>query len=1034
MRSGCWRYFRVAWLGTLLSVISWSPFVMAQQPGQVDFKNQVWPLLETHCFSCHGPTRQEGGLRLDARQVVIKGGTSGPAIVPGNLTESMLYQRVMSDAAGDQMPLEAEALGEEQLQLLRRWIEQGADWPSDIGSDVESVEVHWAYQRVERPRLPMPRRNNWIRNPIDAFVLDRLSQKELRPSPQAEPRRLIRRLYLDLVGVPPTIEEVEAFAASTAPRAYEQLVEKLLASPLYGERWARTWLDLARYADSNGYQADQYRNIWPYRDWVIRAMNTDMPFDQFTLEQLAGDLLPAASVDQKVATGFHRLTTCNVEAGVDPEANRVNQVIDRVNTTGTVWLGTTISCVQCHSHKYDPFLQREYYQLFAFFNNTPLEVEGNGVTYNFFGPKMDLPLSEDQQVRFATLDAEVKSLEVRIHDRKEALQADRQAWEAELVKAARQAPLWHPLEVESFSSLGGASHEILEDQSVLVSGKRPERDTYTVTLQSDVEQISGLKLEALTHESLPGNGPGRHDEQRPNFVLHELKVQAGPADGDSGLEAVALHTPRADFSQQNLKVAGILDGDPETGWAINPQFGKPHFATLLTEKKIGGPGWRFVVTLEQNYGGCRTIGRLRISAMTGTPTSLVPEALLAIVQKPIAKRSDEEQGKLNEHFFALDPEIMAMVKQRDGLQKQLENIKPITTLVMIEQEQPRETHVLRRGDFKDPMDQVQPGTPGSLPAMKKELSADRVGLARWLVDRENPLTARVTVNRWWADIFGRGIVATEEDFGTQGDRPTHPDLLDWLAVEFMEKGWSMKHVHRLIVNSATYQQSSRVSARQLQQDPGNLLLGRGPRIRLSAEMIRDNALQVSGLLSHKMGGPPVYPPQPAGIWRHVGRNEPQYNTSTGTDRFRRGIYVFWRRSAPYPSFTNFDAPDRASCVVRRSRTNTPLQALTLLNDSAYLEIARHLAERIIGQPGMADDRQRMAHAFQRVVSRKASTRELDTLMELYRAELARFEHNPEIASAALGKTSVAAADQPRLAAWFSIANVLLNLDETITKG
>ena len=1034
MRRMCLLAKRSAWLGLLFYASSWSSAVMAQQPQRVDFKEQVWPLLEAHCFSCHGPSKQEGSLRLDARQGVMTGGTSGPAVVPGNVTESVLYQRVASDAAGDQMPMEAEALGKEELHLLRSWIEQGAEWPPGIGSDVESVEVHWAYQGVERPRLPMPRRSDWIRNPIDAFVLNRLRQHGQRPSHQAEPRRLIRRLHLDLVGIPPTVEQVEAFAGSTDPRAYEQLVEQLLASPLYGERWARTWLDLARYADSNGYQADQYRNIWPYRDWVIRAMNADMPFDQFTLEQLAGDLLPAATVDQKVATGFHRLTTCNVEAGVDPEANRVNQVIDRVNTTGTVWLGTTIGCVQCHSHKYDPFLQREYYQLFAFFNNTPLEVEGNGVTYNFVGPKMDLPLSEDQQVQFATLDAEHKSLEGRIRNRKEASQADRQAWEAELARRAGEAPSWHVLEVESFSSLGGASHEILEDQSVLVSGKRPERDTYTVTLRSDVEQISGLKLEALTHESLPGNGPGRHVKERPNFVLHELKVQAGAADGQAGLETVALHTPQADFSQPNLNVAGIIDGDPATGWAINPQFGKPHFATLLTEKRIGGPGWKIVITLEQNYGGCRTIGRLRISGMTGTPTPQVPDALLAILQKPIAKRSDGEQEKLDEHFFSLDAEIRSLVKEREGVQKQLESIKPITTLVMIEQEQPRETHLLRRGDFKDPQEQVQPGTPGSLPPMQDGLSADRAGLARWLASRDNPLTARVTVNRWWADIFGRGIVATEEDFGTQGDRPTHPDLLDWLAVEFMEQGWSMKHVHRLIVNSATYQQSSRVSAIQLQQDPDNLLLGHGPRIRLSAEMIRDNALAVSGLLSHKMGGPPVYPPQPEGIWRHVGRNAPKYNTSNGTDRFRRGIYVFWRRSAPYPSFTNFDAPDRASCVVRRSRTNTPLQALTLLNDPAYLEIARHLAQRIIDQPGMADDRQRMAQAFQMVVSRQASARELDTLLELYRSELARFLENPEIASEVLGKITVAVADQPRLAAWFSIANVLLNLDETITKG
>ena len=1034
MRVGQFLSCRQAWLGIVLAASFLCSAVMAQQPGRVDFKKQVWPLLETHCFSCHGPTKQEGSLRLDARGVVMAGGTSGPTVVPGNANHSPLYQRVASEAHGDQMPLDSEPLSEEQRTLLSNWITQGAQWPDGIGSDVQSVEVHWAYKRVERPTLPMPRHRGWIRNPIDAFVLSRLAQDRRLPSPRAEPRRLIRRLYLDLVGIPPTVEEVEAFAHSTDPRAYHQLVEKLLASPLYGERWARPWLDLARYADSNGYQADQYRNIWPYRDWVIQAMNADMPFDEFTLQQLAGDLLPEATLDQRIATGFHRLTTCNVEAGVDPEANRVNQVIDRVNTTGTVWLGTTVACMQCHSHKYDPFLQSEYYQLFAYFNNTPLEVEGNGVTYDFVGPKMELPLPPKEQAQRAVLLARQADLDEQIATRRQALAADRQAWEVELAKRASEAPEWHVLEVESFSSAGGASHELLEDQSILVSGKRPSQDTYTVTLRSDVEQISGLKLETLTHESLPGMGPGRHIEERPNFVLHELTVEAGPAQDEAGLEKVTLHTAEADFSQQNWSVKGIIDGDSKTGWGITPHFGKPHFATVLAEQTFGGASWKIVVRLEQNLGECRTIGRLRISAMTGTPSGQVPDALLAILKKPAAKRTDKQQATLDEHFFSQDPMVKSLVAKRDAAGKKLDAIKPITTLVMVEQEQPRDTHVFRRGNFKEPLEQVQPGTPRSLPPMLEGMPANRLGLARWLVNRDNPLTARVTVNRWWAEIFGRGIVDTEEDFGTQGDRPTHPKLLDYLAVEYMEHDWSMKHVHRLIVTSATYQQSSRIQADQLEKDPNNLLLGRGPRFRLSAEMIRDNALTVSGLLSHKMGGSPVYPPQPDGIWRHVGRNAPKYDTSTGTDRFRRGIYVVWRRSAPYPSFTNFDAPDRASCVVVRPRTNTPLQALTLLNDHAYLEIARHLAERIMKLPGMAGDRERVARGFQLAVSRQATSKELDTLMELYQSELARYEQDLPLARSVLGETTAPAADQPRLAAWFSIAQVLLNLDETITKG
>jgi len=1019
---------------SLLFLIFGPATAWADKTPAVDFEKSVWPILQAHCISCHGPDSQQGELRLDGRAAIVQGGISGPAVVPGQLNKSQLYSKIRDTDPAQRMPLDEDPLTADQITLLADWISQGAQWPEGVGSVVIAGPPHWAYQAVERPQLPSTRDTGWLRNPIDAFVLARLEAAGREPSGEAEPRRLARRLYLDLAGIPPSIDEVEAFVNSTDPLAYERLVDSLLASPRYGERWARPWLDLARYADSNGYQADQYRNVWPYRDWVINALNADMPFDQFTVEQLAGDLLPEATLGQKVATGFHRLTTCNVEAGVDPEANRVNQVFDRVNTTGTVWLGTTVICMQCHNHKYDPLTQREYYQLFAFFNNTPMEVEGNGVTYEFTGPRMPLPLDPSQEKHRNLLTTRRDELQANVEARIAQLDDAQAEWESDLVAQLGRAPQWHPLEVFSFESSGGASHELLEDRSVLVGGEKPDRDIYTVTLSSDIEEVTGFKLETLTDQSLPAGGPGRHHPDRPNFILNEFTIEAIPAGSEATPVKLELHSPSADFSQQGWNVAGISDGDPKTGWGINPQFGKPHCATLLLAQPVGGMDWRFVVRLVQNHGEGRTIGRLRLSAMTGTAQPGFPAELRKTLDSAADKRTAAESKKLTDYYHKQDQQLVKLNKQLAQTNKRLTTIAPITTLVMVEQQEPRETRVFRRGNFKDPLQPVQPSTPGILPEYSSGLPASRLGLARWLVDGQNPLTARVAVNRWWAEIFGRGIVATEEDFGTQGDAPTHPGMLDWLALELSTKGWSMKHVHRLLVTSATYRQSSVITPEQLELDPSNLLLGRGPRFRLPAESIRDNALAVSGLLDGQMHGPPIYPPQPTGVWRHVGRNAPVYKTSTDGNRFRRGIYVVWRRSAPYPSFTNFDAPDRTSCVVKRSRTNTPMQALTLLNDQAYVEIAQHLAERIRRLPGLDDDRQRMVAAFQLVVARRPTDRELDVLLDYYQSRLDYYRQNPGQSAELLAGIEITDGQRPELAAWFFVANVLLNLDETITKG
>ncbi len=847
--SGLFRFAVCFGVAVLLTSPAHRLAAEAPSPDRVDFVRDIQPILTARCVSCHGSDEQEGSLRLDSRSIVLQGGVSGPALLPGEPEQSLLLRRVLGLDDQERMPLDDEPLAEREIALLRRWIAEGAAWPDAASAADAKIRAHWAYQPPRHAGLPQVKNAEWVRTPVDAFILARLEAEGLAPSPEVERSRLLRRVYLDLIGLPPSVEEVEAFLADDAPDAYERVVERLLASPAYGPRWARPWLDLARYADSNGYQADQYREVWPYRDWVIRAMNADMPFTQFTVEQLAGDLLPEATLEQKIATGFHRLTTCNVEAGVDPEENRVNQIIDRVNTTGMVWLGTSLECAQCHNHKYDPFTQKDYYRLFAYFNNTPLEVKGDGVTYDFIGPMMDLPLAEAQ-------------------------------------KAAR-------LELQS----------------------------------------------------------------------------------------------QRDAAQQELDAALAARAPAQAEWE---QQAAANLAAL-------------------------------------------PANIKRIVNLPPGKRNKKQQNDLTAYFVGLDPAIKALKEHVAALQKQLDATQPPTTLVMIE-DQPRQTHVLRRGEFLNPGEPVEPGVPLVLHDLPQDAPANRLALAHWLTDENNPLTARVVANRAWAEMFGQGIVATEEDFGSQGEPPTHPELLDWLAVEFMRSGWSQKHLHRLIVTSSVYRQSSRVTPELLERDPYNKLLARGPRLRLSAEMVRDNALAISGLLSEKQDGPPVYPPQPEGVWRHVGRNAPKWSTETDDDRFRRGVYVFWRRSAPYPSFVNFDAPDRAACVVQRARTNTPLQALTLLNDPAYLEMAAGLARRVLTERAGDNAPHKLDYAFRCCVARAPTEQELRHLQDVHDRELSHFRANPQSAKTLLGKTPVDDLDAAEFATWLLIGNILLNLDETITKG
>ncbi len=993
----------------------------------VDFNRDIRPILSENCFHCHGPdaATREADLRLDVEEDAKRDLGGYFALTPGKPAESTVWERIAHVDPDEMMPPpdSKRSLTEVQKETIRRWIESGAEY-----------DEHWAYVAPKRPDIPETEGGA-----VDYLVLSRLEKEGLSRSPSADRRTLIRRVSLDLIGLPPSPQEVDIFLADDSPDAWEKVVDRLLASERFGEHWARPWLDLARYADSNGFQADQLRDSWAYRDWVIDALNGNTPFDRFTIEQLAGDLLPNATLDQKIATGFHRTVTCNVEAGVHPEENRTNQVVDRVNTTATVWLGTTMECAQCHDHKYDPFSTKEYYELFAYFNNTPLEVRnpsGKGVSFDFYGPKMDLPMPKEEAAKKSTLEKEIETLKQERELVMKASAEDRAAWEADLLASSGRAPNWNLLEVADFSGSEGETCEQLDDGSLLVTGDVPNTTTYTVKLRTELTGVRAIKLEMLTHDSLPSNGPARGNGDKPNAIITEATLL------DGRQNPVALHSARAGFSQNGWDVSGAIDGNPETGWAINPKFGEDHWAIFETTEPVGSGDEETELTLklEQNYGGGRVVGRLRLSATTDKPGAEdVDPELLTLLEKSKENRSKKDLKKLEEFWADNNPALMKLDQTMAAAQRRLKAIDSPSTLVMVEMEKPRETHVMTRGEYLNKAEKVDASTPAKLHPLDPDLPPNRLGLAKWLVDTENPLVARVTVNRWWARIFGHGIVRTVEDFGTQSEPPTHPRLLDWLAVEFMDSGWDMKHVLKEIVMSEVYRQDSRLTEQLASIDPDNRLYARGPRFRLSAEAIRDSGLAVAGLLSDKMHGPPIMPYQPPNIWRQVGRNEPVWKAAEDENRYRRGVYIVWRRAAPYPSFVNFDGPDRSACVVDRPRTNTPLQALTLLNDPAYVEMAVALAERILSEKPDADSAERIARAFEIVLNRKPVDAEVNALSSLLETRLSLYHEDVEKAESLIENARgwfqpSETINTAELAAWFFVANTLLNLDETVTKS
>ncbi len=1076
---------------------------------QIDFKRQIEPIFARSCYLCHGANQAMGQLRLDREEIALKGGVSGPSIIPGDGKSSLLMKRILGEDGEARMPMGADPLKPAEIALIRRWIDQGANWGSAAigrrGGREKEVQKHWAYVKPTRPQLPEVKNQSWVRTPIDAFILARLEKEGLTPAPEADKATLLRRVYLDVIGLPPSVKEIDEFLADNSPDAYEKVVDRLLASQSYGERWARPWLDLARYADSNGYEKDNLRVAWKFRDWVINAFNQDMPFDQFTIEQIAGDMLPNATVEQMIATGFHRNTMVNQEGGIDPEENRFEILVDRVSTTGTVWLGSTIACAQCHNHKYDPFSQKDYYRLMAFFDNAEYLIgyqnPGEDNSRYILEPQLSLPTPEQEEKRKA-LEDEIKLVEAKLKTQTPELSSEQAKWERELLDEQNK---WTALDPVGLESTGGATLKKLDDRSVLVSGAAAERDVYIVTAKTDLKNITALRVEALPDAILPKGGPGR--DPYGNFLLTGVEVEIASTEGAQPREIVfkdafvddqayRLET-RAFFSKE----LGDTATDRPPGWFVNATNDRtdrlPRQGVFVAADPFGPIGSEIDATLRirlKHLGGSlnQGMGRFRLSVTaTDEPKRVVSVSarLRPILSIPPSERAQKQQEDLSAQFRATTPILKTDRDRLEKLRDEMKALKITIALVMRERQGfERPSTIFReRGGFLNKGERVFAATPAVLHPMPENAQINRLGLARWLVDENNTLTARVAVNRFWEQIFGRGLIETSEDFGTQGERPSHPELLDWLAVEFMKPsgnagasesgragdketgrqgdngnpqsavrnpqsvGWSMKSLVRLIVTSSTYRQSSAITPALLEKDPYNRLLARGPRFRMEAEMIRDATLATSGLLSHKLGGPSVFPLQPEGVWKAPYSGE-KWTTSKGEDRFRRSLYTFVRRSSPHPAMMTFDATSREYCTVRRVRTNTPLQALTMLNDEAAMEAARALAARMIEEGGDSLIG-RVSYGFRACVTRMPKQEEAERIAEFYQKQLDYFRaHEPEAEKVAEKAAEKAAAEkaaaekaamdnyktlnkvsQAEFASWTLVANVLLNLDETLTK-
>ncbi len=1010
---------------------------------RVDFNRDIRPILSAACFQCHGPdaSKRKAELRLDTRDGAFAPHDDRVAFAAGKPDASEAYRRITSDDPDERMPpaKSGKSLTERQIELIRAWIEQGAAWHD-----------HWAFVSPQRPAVPQVKAEGRVHNAIDAFIIARLERDGLSLAAEADKTTLLRRLSLDLIGLPPTIAEVDAFLVDDSPDAWSRQVERLLSSPHYGERWGRHWLDAARYADSDGYEKDKPRQVWFYRDWVIDALNRDLPYNQFLIEQIAGDLLPGATQDQIVATGFLRNSMINEEGGVDPEQFRMEAMFDRLDAIGKSILGLTIQCAQCHNHKFDPLTQEDYYRMFSCLNN---DYEANVVVY-----------SPAQQAQRAEIFQKIGEIEKQLQMGQPDWPARLAAWQEQ---ARQNQPEWVVLRptVDDISN-GGQKYLPLADGSFLAAGYAPTKHRVKLTVRTDLPQITGFRLELLTDPNLPCGGPGR--SVRGTGALTEFEVEAAPADAPDKATRVKLAKATADLNLPETPLDAMfddrsgkrritgpidfaIDGKDETAWGIDAGPGRrnqPRVAVFSAAEAIANPqGTVLTFYLKQNHGGWNSddnqncnLGRVRLSITTAQDpvADAVSPSVRALLTVAADQRTPAQTAALFSYWRTTVPEFAEANAQIEALWRQ--HPEGATQLALAVRPEPRETHLLQRGDFLKPMQVVPAGVPAFLHAANVSAGEPpRLTFARWLADARSPTTGRAIVNRVWQAYFGTGIVATVEDLGSQAETPTHPELLDWLTVEFQDRGWRLKELHRLIVHSATYRQASQATPELIAADPYNRLLARGARLRVEGEIVRDIALAASGLLNPKLGGPSVCPPAPDFLFLPPASYGPKiWREQTPLDRYRRGLYTFRYRSAPYPMLQAFDAPNGDSSCVRRVRSNSPLQALTTLNEPLFLECARALALRTVREGG-STNADRLTYSFRLCVARNPTDLEYTTLMGLYDRQFARFNAEGgkpwELAAQDPAKPPELPAETtaPQLGAWTAVARVLLNLDETITK-
>jgi hypothetical protein len=998
----------------------------AHADDKIDFNRDVRPILSDKCFACHGPDNgsREADLRLDDRDSAVMDRGGYQVVAPGQPGKSELINRVRSDEDYERMPPDdfGKTLSDGDIKTLVRWIEQGAPW-----------QGHWSWVPPIRPEVPKVANQTWVLNPVDAFILSGLESRSLKPSPVAGRRWLARRLSFDLTGLPPTLEQVNAFIHDGSPHAYERIVDRLLDSPHYGERMAMYWLDLVRYADTLGYHGDQERSVSPYRDYVIAAFNDNMPFDQFTIENLAGDLLPHATLKQKVASTYNRLNRASGEGGVQPKEYLAKYAADRVRTTGSVWLGSTFGCAECHDHKFDPFTTKDFYSFASFFAD--VKEQGIVAGANHI-EQLPVPTSHQSQ-ELDRLNSQMRAAETQLAQRDPERSAQFDQWCKQTLQD--HANTWIEIKPDLVLSTGGATMTVSDHGVISVSERSPEKDTYVIEATLH-DAITAIRLDVLPDPSLPAQGPGR--AANGNFVVQKvtLEIDGKPAEWVS---ATATH------SQDGYPVDHLATGNAK-GWAILPKVGTAQQAILRLKHPGSGSqqdpsqaeSSRGKLTIVQSYGSQHAMGRFRLAYTTASQPpaagQALTEELIALLRADPNTRTEDQQNQLWKHFRETSP-AMEPLRQRIAAlraeKKKVEN--SIVTTLATSAGTPREMRVLPRGDWMDDSGPiVTPAVPEFLPQPATvDRRLNRLDLAQWICSPDNPLTARTFVNRIWMLMFGAGIAPSVDDLGSQGQWPTHPELLDWLTVEFTESGWDVKHLVKLLVMSNTYRQSSQPRPDLQERDPYNQLYARQSRWRLEAEMVRDNALAASGLLVNVIGGRSARPYQPPGYWAQLNFPKRTYQHDTNQNQYRRGLYTHWQRTFLHPSLLAFDAPVREECTAKRDRSNTPLQALVLLNDPTFVEAARVLAARAMSECDQGID-EKIAWFYRQVLSRDPSAVERSILREFYQRNATCYEEDPKAAEQLLSiglAAQPAEEDRVSLAAWTAVARAILNLHESITR-